>query len=98
RLAGPMRIRQGTAEDLAQRAAARYFPEEMVTRPKEGFLMPVTQWMLGALQPYVRQTLAPARLAQHGFFRPDTVAALVDRLYQPGCDYRDVNRVVALIA
>jgi asparagine synthase (glutamine-hydrolysing) len=68
----------------------------MIRRPKEGFLMPVTQWMLGDLQPWVRSTLSAERLARHGVFEPAAVHALVDRLYQPGADYTAVNRVLAL--
>ena len=30
--------------------------------------MPVTQWVLGELQPWVRETLSPERLALHGLF------------------------------
>ena len=57
----------------------------------------VTEWILGDLQPYVRDTLSEDRLREHGFFRPERVRALVDRLYQPGADYTDVNHVMGLI-
>ena len=43
-------------------------------RPKEGFLMPITEWMRGDLRPGSRQTLHPARLARHGIFSPPAVA------------------------
>jgi asparagine synthase (glutamine-hydrolysing) len=69
----------------------------MVDRPKEGFLMPVTQWMLNDLGPYVRETLSEERLRRHGFFDAGRVTALVDRLGQPGADYTDVNRVLGLV-
>jgi asparagine synthase (glutamine-hydrolysing) len=69
----------------------------MVYRAKEGFLMPVTEWMLGELQPWVRETLAPERLARHGLFDAVRVGALIERLYQPGAAYADVNKVLALV-
>jgi hypothetical protein len=69
----------------------------MIRRRKEGFLMPVTEWMLGDLQPWARETLAPERLAIHGIFDAGRVRDLVDRLYQPGADYTMVNRVLALV-
>ena len=59
--------------------------------------MPVTQWFQRDLEGYVRETLSAARLARHGLFRQDRVDALVDRLYRPGSDYHDVNRVLALV-
>jgi asparagine synthase (glutamine-hydrolysing) len=95
-LPGTLKIRNGETKYVLKQAALRYFPEEMVRRPKEGFLMPVTDWIRGDLQPWVRATLAPGRLAIHGLFDAARVGALVDRLYCPGADYRDVNRVLAL--
>ena len=97
RLPGHLKIRQGETKFLLKQAARRYCPAEMIHRPKEGFLMPVTEWILGDLQPYVRETLSEDRLREHGFFRAERVRALVDRLYQPGADYTDVNRVMGLI-
>jgi len=97
RLPGSIKIKNGETKYILKRAAARYFPDEMIRRPKEGFLMPVTEWMLGDLQPWVRQMLAPERLAMHGLFDAQRVGALVDRLYRDGADYRAVNRVLALV-
>jgi asparagine synthase (glutamine-hydrolysing) len=96
-LPGSLKIRNGETKYVLKEAALRYFPEEMVRRPKEGFLMPVTNWMLGDLQPWVRQTLSPERLALHGLFNPQRVGELVDRLYRPNADYRSVNRVLGLV-
>ena len=96
-LPGSMKIRNGETKYALKRAAARYFPGEMIHRPKEGFLMPVTRWVLGELQPWVRRTLSPERLAVHGLFDAVRVGALVESLYQPGADYRAVNRVLALV-
>ena len=96
-LPGSLKIRGGETKYLLKRAASRYFPDEMIRRPKEGFLMPVTSWMLGDLQPWVRDTLSPDRLRLHGLFDPAGVGALVDRLYQPGADYSMVNKVLALV-
>lgn len=97
KLPGALKIRRGETKYLLKQAARRYFPAEMVDRPKEGFLMPVTEWVFGDLRPYVAETLSPDRLAAHGLFRTDRVQALVDRLSAPGADYNDVNRVMALV-
>jgi asparagine synthase (glutamine-hydrolysing) len=96
-LPGRVKIANGNTKHLLKQAALRYFPAEMVNRPKEGFLMPVTQWFLNDLQDYVRATLSRDRLAVHGLFRPEQVERLVDRLYQPGSDHTHVNKVLALV-
>lgn len=97
RLPGSLKIRDGQTKYVLKQAALRYFPEEMVRRPKEGFLMPVARWMAGRLQPWVRATLSPARLAAHGLFDPRRVDDLVNRGCRPGADHRDVNKVLALL-
>ena len=96
-LPGSLKIRNGETKYLLKRAAARYFPDEMITRPKEGFLMPLTEWMVNDLQPWVRETLSPERLALHGVFDQTRVGELVDQLYQPGADYTVANKVLALV-
>ena len=97
RLPGSLKIQNGETKYILKQAAARYFPDEMIRRPKEGFLMPITQWMLGGLQPWVREVLSPVRLAKHGLFDDGAVATLIERVYAPGADYRTVNKVLALV-
>jgi asparagine synthase (glutamine-hydrolysing) len=97
-LPGRLKIKDGVTKYLLKKAAARYFPSEMIHRPKEGFLMPITQWLLRDLQPYVRDVLAPSRVGRAGVFDPARVTALIDRLYAtPAADYRQVNQVYALL-
>ena len=95
-LPGRLKICNGETKHLLKKAALRYFPEEMIRRPKEGFLMPITAWLLGHLQPWVRETLSPERLRLHGLFDSERVQRLVDRLREPGADYVAVNRVLVL--
>ncbi len=96
-LPGSFKIRNGETKYLLKQAALQYFPDEMVRRPKEGFLMPITRWIQSDLESWVRETLEPSRLAIHGIFDPSAVADLVNRVYRPGADYTDVNKVVALL-
>jgi asparagine synthase (glutamine-hydrolysing) len=95
-LPGGLKICNGETKHLLKKAALRYFPEEMIRRPKEGFLMPITAWVLGHLQPWVRETLSPERLRLHGLFDSAQVQRLLDRLGEPGADYVAVNRVLVL--
>jgi asparagine synthase (glutamine-hydrolysing) len=96
-LPGSLKIHDGETKYVLKRAASRYFPDEMIRRPKEGFLMPVTEWVLKDLEPWVRETLAPERMAVHGLFDEARIRKLVDELYEPGADFTGVNKVLALI-
>ena len=97
RLPAEWKIRDGTTKYLLKRAALRYLPEEMVYRPKEGFLMPVTQWLVGGLEDYVRSMLGPDQLGRHGLFDQAAVNSLLDRLYGGDSHYTVVNRVLSLV-
>ena len=96
-LPGSMKIGGGLTKRLLKLAALRRFPEAMVHRPKEGFLMPITEWVRGDLRLWVRQTLHPSRLGRHGLFSAAAVQRLVESLDDPGCDYRTVNKVLVLV-
>ncbi len=96
-ISGWRKIAGGETKRLLKLAASRYFPSEMVHRPKEGFVMPVTDWLLKGLEDYVRDTLSPSRLQRHGLFDATAVTALVDRLYREGGDHTAVNKVLVLL-
>lgn len=96
-LPGRLKIKDGETKYLLKKAALKYFPQEMAFRKKEGFLMPITEWILQDLEYYVRQTLSPERLGKHGIFNAERVQELVDSVYQKGSDYTHVNKVFSLI-
>jgi asparagine synthase (glutamine-hydrolysing) len=96
-LPGHWKIRNGETKYLLKKAALKYFPQDMVFRKKEGFLMPITQWLLNDLESYVRETLSAERLSRHGLFDERRVSELVERLYRHGSDYTQVNKVFSLI-
>ncbi|HSE30641.1 MAG TPA: asparagine synthase (glutamine-hydrolyzing) [Pyrinomonadaceae bacterium] len=96
-LPGSLKIRNGETKYLLKQAARKYFPEEMVDRKKEGFLMPVTEWISGDLEGYVREALSDERLRRHGIFNSSQVSKLINELYSGNDDYRHVNKVFALL-
>ena len=97
RVPGGLKLRGGETKYLLKKAALRYFPQEMVYRKKEGFLMPITTWLAKDLKSYVRETLSADRLARHGLFRPEVVASLVDDAYAVPDDYLRMNKVFSLL-
>ncbi len=95
-LPGRLKIKDGETKYLLKQAARRYFPDEMVFRPKEGFVMPVNAWLLGHLQEYVRDTLGSLSLARHGLFAPARVGRLLDEFYGGRAEH--ANKVLSLLA
>lgn len=96
-LPGRLKIKDGENKYLLKKLALKYFPPEMVYRKKEGFLMPITQWLLRDLEEYVRATLSPKRLSTHGLFRSEYVQELIDGLYQNHSDHHAANKVYSLL-
>lgn len=96
-LPGSLKIKDGETKYLLKKLSLRYFPSDMVYRKKEGFLMPITQWLLRDLEAYVRDTLSPQRLSKHGLFRSEYVQGLVDSLYRNQSDHLAVNKVYSLL-
>jgi asparagine synthase (glutamine-hydrolysing) len=92
---GAWKIRQGQTKYILKKAALCYLPEDLVYRPKEGFILPINQWLLESMEPYVRSLLSHQRLGRHGLFKPDYVQELVENFYRGGAQL--ANKLWALI-
>jgi asparagine synthase (glutamine-hydrolysing) len=53
-------------------------PDAIIDRPKQGFGIPIDDWLRKPLSSVVRDYLGPRRLAAEGIFDPATVGRLVD--------------------
>ncbi len=56
-----------------RRVLARYLPEAMFERPKQGFGLPVEDWLRGPLRDWGEALLDEGRLRMEGFLVPETV-------------------------
>jgi asparagine synthase (glutamine-hydrolysing) len=80
-LPGRMKIKQGRVKSILKDAVASLLPPGLVDRPKEGFVMPINEWLLQALRAFVTDALSEGRLARHGLLEPTAVGDLVARYY-----------------
>lgn len=95
RIPGRFKIHGQEIKSVLKTAARRYLPKEAIDRPKEGFVMPVNQWLAGWLLPYARQTLAPAALAQHDLFNAQEVERILEEF--AGGNAALANKVLSLL-
>ena len=73
-----LKVRGLAKKVLLRRAVEPLLPAEVVHGRKRGFSIPAAAWLRGELEPFARETLAPAHLRRQGFFRPEPVARLLD--------------------
>ncbi len=81
RLPGDFKIHQGINKYVHKLAMRGLVPEDLLTRPKEGFVQPIYSWMDTCLKSWVQEALAPERLSRHGWFRPEYVAGILNEHY-----------------
>ena len=61
---------------LLKEVAARHLPRDAVYRPKEGFSMPMKDWLRLELRPRMEALLSTQRLAEQGLFEPAEIRRL----------------------
>jgi asparagine synthase (glutamine-hydrolysing) len=76
-----LKIEQGETKALLKKVAARHLPRECVYRPKEGFSIPIKQWLGTTLRPLMEDLLAERRIRQQGIFQAERVEHLKKEHY-----------------
>ena len=69
--------RNGVLKSLLKKVTADILPAEILSRPKQGFSVPIKHWFRGALTNYARELLDTPRAHQRGIFEPDFVRHLL---------------------
>jgi len=73
------KFREGTRKYLLKKLAERLgIPSELLHRPKQGFQLPLRDWMRDGLKGEMLGLLVEPRTLQRGYFRPSAVRAMVD--------------------
>ncbi len=80
-LPGDLKIRNGVRKYVLKQALRDVIPQTILNRKKEGFSIPMKNWLRRALKPLMMDLLSPARLRERGLVDP----ARVSRLIQQHC-------------
>jgi asparagine synthase (glutamine-hydrolysing) len=68
-----MKRRRGVGKYLLRKLLNRRVPQELIDRPKQGFSVPLAQWLQGPLKDLLLSTLTSSRLKIHGLFQTGVV-------------------------
>jgi asparagine synthase (glutamine-hydrolysing) len=75
RLPPALKVQGKTGKLPLRRILYRRLPRALVDRPKQGFAIPLAQWLRGPLRPWAEELLAEHRLRATGFLDPRVVRA-----------------------
>jgi asparagine synthase (glutamine-hydrolysing) len=75
---GDLKIRDGERKWILKRAMRGVLPDRVLTRKKEGFSIPMKNWLRRELQPLMRSLLSPERIADRGLFDCDEISRMVE--------------------
>ncbi len=75
---GHLKIRNGERKWVLKQAMTGLLPDRILSRRKEGFSIPMKNWLRRELQPLMRDLLSADRVARRGLFDPAEVTALMD--------------------
>jgi asparagine synthase (glutamine-hydrolysing) len=78
RLPEKMRVQGATGKWLMKQTMRRYLPDDVLFRPKMGFVTPIAAWLRGPLAEAARAVASGGALARTGWFDQPRMAALAD--------------------
>jgi asparagine synthase (glutamine-hydrolysing) len=77
RVPAGLKIRDGRRKHILKQAAAGLLPAGILSRPKQGFAVPISEWFRGGVRELFSDVLLSSRARQRGYFEPRFVERLV---------------------
>jgi asparagine synthase (glutamine-hydrolysing) len=72
-----MKLYRGETKRILKQAMAGRLPPEVLSKPKQGFSIPLKNWLRGPLKAMMVDLLSPEKVSQRGHFNPDCVSRWV---------------------
>ena len=84
---GGMKIKGGNVKDILKKAVGPLLPEGITTRPKEGFVLPIFDWMLEKFKDYSFDMLSENRLKKHNLLNSDIIQDILQKYHAGNRSY-----------
>jgi asparagine synthase (glutamine-hydrolysing) len=90
-----LKLRGREKKWILRDAMRGWLPDDVLDRPKQGFSVPLSDWLRGDLRDWSREILLDRESLDRGYFEPAAVRALLDR-HDAGID-GEAKRIWALV-
>jgi asparagine synthase (glutamine-hydrolysing) len=90
-----LKVRGREKKWILRHAMRGWLPDDILDRPKQGFSVPVSDWLRGDLRGWVDDVLLDPGTLDRGWFEPAQVRGLIER-HRAGAD-SDAQRIWALL-
>jgi asparagine synthase (glutamine-hydrolysing) len=87
RIPSDIRTHEGVAKWPLQEILSRHVPRELFDRPKQGFAIPIGEWLRGPLKAWMTDLLSPSRLREQGLFDYKTIYPFIKMHLDGNSDY-----------
>ena len=82
------KINQGIGKILPRQLLSQYIPENLFNRPKQGFAVPIIEWLQGPLKEWGDSLLDSRKIREQGIFNPESISNLWNniqsgKVYEP---------------
>ncbi len=95
RIPAGLKVRGSEKKWILREALRGWLPDDILDRPKQGFVVPLSSWLRGDLRTWARDILLDPGTLARGYFRPDALEGLLDR-HAAGADADD-KRIWSLV-
>lgn len=79
---GQLKMFGGETKYLLKKVAEPYLPKPLIYRKKEGFVMPVNDWLSVELKEYVLDVLSFDAVKRYGYLPPENVYFILKKYYE----------------
>lgn len=86
-LPAAMKIKGRQTKRILRMAMQSRLPQTVLTRPKEGFSIPMRHWIRHEMKPMMTDLLSPALVKRRGYFDPTTVTRWMNEHLEKRADH-----------
>lgn len=85
-----MRVRSGRGKYLLRRVAGRWLPPSVLSKPKQGFAIPLAEWLRGPLSSLAADTFNSRAFRERGLIDPATAIRLNEQHMAGRVDHGEI--------